>query len=41
MNFQKNYLEKNSFFDEAIMKIDDFDFNQDFEIEDKQEVLDG
>ena len=29
----EKYLEKNSFFDEETEEVDDFDFNQDFEIE--------
>ena len=29
----EKYIEKNSFFDEEINNGDDFDFNQDFEIE--------
>ena len=34
MNYLKN-LEKNSFFDEEINNGEDFDFNQDFEIEEQ------
>ena len=37
----EKHIEKNSFFDEDINETEDFDFNQDFEIEKKQEVLDG
>ena len=29
----EKYLEKNSYFDENIEEVEDFDFNQDFEIE--------
>ena len=32
MNCQK-YLEKNSYFDEGTEEVDDFDFNQDFDME--------
>ena len=31
----ENYLEKNSYFDEAVDEVEDFDFNQDFEIEEE------
>ena len=41
MNLPNDYLEKNSFFDEDKNEIDDFEFNQDFEIDDKLEVLVG
>ena len=38
----EKHLEKNSFFDEEINNDDDFEFNQDFEIEEgMSEVLDG
>ncbi len=36
MNYQKKNLEKNSFFDEEAEEIEDFDFNQDFEIEEEK-----
>ena len=29
----EKYLEKNSFFEEEVNEVDDFEFNQDFEIE--------
>ena len=29
----KKFLEKNSYFDESVEEIEDFEFNQDFEIE--------
>ncbi|XXK05211.1 hypothetical protein ACIJYI_05305 [Candidatus Pelagibacter bacterium nBUS_36] len=29
----ENYLEKNSFFEDETQEVEDFDFNQDFEIE--------
>ena len=32
----EKYLEKNSFFDEKNNEIDEFEFNQDFEIEDNE-----
>ena len=35
MNYQMKHLEKNSFFDEDNNEIEDFEFNQDFEIEDQ------
>ena len=31
----EKYIEKNSFFDEEVSNEEDFEFNQDFEIEDK------
>ena len=31
----EKYIEKNSFFDEEVNTVDDFDFNQDFEIEEE------
>ena len=36
---QKN-LEKNSFFDENKDDVEDFDFNQDFESEDNESLMD-
>ena len=38
----EKYLEKNSYFDEEVTEVEDFDFNQDFENEDEmiQPLLD-
>jgi DNA helicase-2/ATP-dependent DNA helicase PcrA len=38
----EKHLEKNSFFDEETEdEVEDFEFNQDFELKKEQEVLDG